>query len=131
MDIQSNPGPERQENHQIKQLRSSDNNSQNLNNRALSPIEYSRSELLRLRLRQLIPIETFHLLKSNGILRAREVRSGQTVRNRKYNIAISHVQRKPDNTRPDERGANLNNLWSLKRVNENKLQCLTGLKSST
>ena len=49
MDIQSNPGPERLENHQIKQLRSSDNNFRNLNNRALSLIKYSRSGLPNMR----------------------------------------------------------------------------------
>ena len=64
----------------------------NLNNRASNTIKYSRSELLQLRLRQFkIPDETFHSLKSNGILRTRGVRSGQAVRNRKHNIAISHV----------------------------------------
>ena len=68
----------------------------NLNNRTSSAVNYSRSELLQLRLRQFkIPDETFHLLKSIGILRTRGVRSGQAVRNRKHNIAISHVQRKP------------------------------------
>ena len=58
------------------------------------------------------------MLKSNGILRTRGVRSGQAVRNRKHNIAISHVQRKPDNTKPGERG--VHNLCSVKRVKENK-----------
>ena len=81
----------------------------------------TRSELLQLQLRQFkIPDETFHLLKSNGIFRTRGVRSGQAVRNHKHNIAISHVQRKPDNTKPGERGVNLHNLCSVKRVKENK-----------
>ena len=81
----------------------------------------TRSELLQLRLRQFkIPDETFHLLKSNGILRTRGVRSGQAVRNRKHNIAISHVQWKPDNTKPGVRGVNLHNLCSVKCVKENK-----------
>ena len=81
----------------------------------------TRSELLQLRLRQFkIPDETFHLLKSNGIFRTRGVRSGQAVRNHKHNIAISHVQRKPDNTKPGERGVNLHNLCSVKHIKENK-----------
>lgn len=99
MDIQCNPGPERLENSQINHLQPSDNSSRNLNNRASNAIKYSRSELLQLRLRQFkIPDETFHLRKRNGILRTRGVRSGQAFRNRKHNIAISHVQRRPDNT---------------------------------
>ena len=121
MDIQSNPGPERLENSQINHLQPSDNSFRNLNNRALTAIKYSRSELLQLRLWQFkIPDETFHLLKSNRILRTRGVRSGQVVRKRKHNIAISQVQRKPDNTKPGERGVNLHNLCSVKRVKENK-----------
>ena len=117
MDIQSNPGPERLENSQINQLQPLDNSFRNLNNRVSNAIKYSRSELLQLRLRQFkIPDETFHLLKSNGILRTRGVRNGQAVRNCKHNIAISHVQRKPDNTKPSERGVNLLNLCSVKRV---------------
>ena len=111
MDIQCNPGPERLENSQINHLQPSDNSSRNLNNRASNVIKYSRSELLQLQLRQFkIPDETFHLLKSNGIFRTRGVRSGQAVRNHKHNITISHVQRKPDNTKPGERGVNLHNL---------------------
>ena len=99
MDIQCNPGPERLENSQINYLEPSDNSSRNLNSRASNAIKYSRSELLQLRLRQFkIPDKTFHLLKRNGILRTRGVRSGQAFRNRKHNIAISHVQRRPDNT---------------------------------
>ena len=80
MDIQCNPGPERLENSQINHLQPSDNSSRNLTNRASNAIKYSRSELLQLRLRQFkIPDETFHLLKNNGILRTRGVRSGQAV----------------------------------------------------
>ena len=121
MDIQCNPGPEGLENSQINRLQPSDNSSRNLNNRASNAIKYSRSELLQLRSRQFkIPDETFHLLKSNGILRTRGVRSGQAVRNRKHNIAISHVQWKPDNTKPGVRGVNLHNLCSVKCVKENK-----------
>ena len=113
MDIQCNPGPERLKKSQINHLQLSDNSSRNLNNRASNAIRYSRSELLQLRSRQFkIPDETFHLLKSNGILRTRGVRSGQAVRNRKHNIAISHFQRKPDNTKPGKRGVNLHNLYA-------------------
>ena len=94
--MDSNPGTERLVKSQINHLQPSDNSFRNLNNRASNAIKYSRSELLQLRLRQFkIPDETFHLLKSIGILRTRVVRSGQAVRNRKHNIAISHVQRKP------------------------------------
>ena len=114
MDIQCNPGPERLENSQINHLQPSDNSSSHI-------IKYTRSELLQLRLRQFkIPDETFHLLKRNGILRTRGVHFGQAFRNHKHNIAISHVQQRPDNTKPGERGVNLHNLCLIKRVKENK-----------
>ena len=92
-----------------------------MNNRASNAIKYSRSELLQLRLWQFkIPDETFHLLKRNGILRTRGVHFGQAFRNHKHNIAISHVQQRPDNTKPGKRGVNLHKLCSIKRIKENK-----------
>ena len=106
---------------QINHLQPSDNSSRNLNNRASNAIIYSRSELLQLRLRQFkIPDETFHLLKRNGILRTQGVHFGQAFRNRTHNIVISHVQQRPDNTKPGKRGVNLHNLCSIKRIKENK-----------